>query len=97
MPPSVLRHSIWLDAVDRVSAYDSEALALQLQGAATVFAPTDRAFRSLAQNQMHDILNNNQRLVQVSLLRGLGGGGGSSVCRSLQSVESVVEVIVPDY
>ena len=57
--------SFWLAAVDRASAYDPEALELKLQGAATVFAPTDRAFRSLGQARMDAILNDNEMLIKV--------------------------------
>ena len=51
--------------MDRVSAYDSEALDLQLQGVNTVFAPTDSAFRALGRAQMDAILNNNEMLTKV--------------------------------
>ena len=48
-----------------MSAYDSEALGLQLQGVSTVFAPTDRAFRSLGQAQLDAVLNDRQMLTKV--------------------------------
>ena len=51
--------------MDRASAYDSEAVDLQLQGVATVFAPTDSAFRSLGQAQMDAILNDREMIVKV--------------------------------
>ena len=57
--------SLFLEAMDRVSAYDSEALGLQLQGVSTVFAPTDRAFRSLGQAQIDALLNDREMLTEV--------------------------------
>ncbi|KAF0298435.1 Periostin [Amphibalanus amphitrite] len=57
--------SFFLAAMERASAYDAKALELQLQGVATVFAPTDTAFRALGQTQMDAILNDRETLLKT--------------------------------